>query len=133
MKKMFKFTLMLTLLAFIFAGCRTSTLYSVNNNSFAPANTQQVTMDNIANAIVRAGGILGWEMKKVRKGEIIGTLHLRSHMAQVRIPYTNKDYSILYNGSSNLKYNQEKNTIHSNYNGWVQNLNREIQSQLSRL
>lgn len=91
---------------------------------------QNLSMDNVTKAIIRAGASLGWQMKKVKDGEIIGTLYLRDHMAQVKIPYNTKDYSILYQNSSNLKYDAEANTIHSNYNGWVQNLDRAIQTQL---
>lgn len=52
-------------------------------------------------------------------------------MAQVDIPYNAKAYSIQYKNSANLKYDGV--SIHSNYNGWVQNLDRAIQSRLVAL
>lgn len=133
MKKLFKFGLMVMLLGFVFTGCRTSALQNVQDSSFVPMDTAKVNMDNVAKAIIRAGASLGWQMRKVADGQIEGTLYLRDHMAQVKIPYTTKSYSILYQNSSNLKYDAANNTIHSNYNGWVQNLNRAIQTQLGLL
>ncbi|EGV33478.1 putative lipoprotein [Thiorhodococcus drewsii AZ1] len=62
---------------------------------------------------------------------MIGTLYLRDHMAKVRILYDARRYSIRYQDSSNLKYNPDTKTIHSNYNSWVQNLDNAIRSQLS--
>ena len=41
-------------------------------------------------------------------------------------------YSIDYKNSLNLKYDSTKNTIHKNYNGWIQNLDNAIQVQLSQ-
>lgn len=133
MKKLFKIGIMLTLLAFMFTGCRTGALVNINDASFVPMDTQKLTMDNVGRSIIRAGATLGWQMKKVSDGEIVGTLYLRDHMAQVKIPYTTKSYSIVYQNSSNLKYDADNNTIHSNYNGWVKNLDRAIQIQLGLL
>ena len=133
MKKLFKFGLMAVLLGFVFTGCRTSALQNVQDSSFVPMDTKKVNMDNVAKAIIRAGASLGWQMRKVADGQIEGTLYLRDHMAQVKIPYTTKNYSILYQNSSNLKYDAANNTIHSNYNGWIQNLNRAVQTQLGLL
>jgi hypothetical protein len=49
----------------------------------------------------------------------------------VDIPYSAKSYSITYKSSSNLNY--DGTTIHSNYNGWVQNLHKAINTQLNTL
>lgn len=133
MKKLFKFGVMVALLAVVFVGCRSGAVYNVNSASFVPMDAQKVTMDNVARGIIRAGASLGWQMQKAGDGEIIGTLHLRDHMAQVKIPYDTKSYSIVYQNSSNLKYDATNNTIHSNYNGWIQNLDRAIKTQLGLL
>lgn len=133
MKQFFKLGLLVLVLGLVFTGCRTSALQNVNDKSFTVVEKNNLNIDNVTRAIIRAGGSLGWQMKKVKDGEIIGTLYLRDHMAQVKIPYSTKDYSILYLKSSNLNYDEEKKIIHSNYNGWIQNLNRAIQTQLSTL
>ena len=113
-------------LAFM-GGCRTATIMNVKD---APVEVtgKQVTTDEVKQAILRAGATLGWQMKETEPRNIVGTLFLRSHMAQVDIPYSNESYSILYKNSENLKY--DGTSIHSNYNGWVQNLDRAIRAQL---
>jgi hypothetical protein len=89
------------------------------------------SLEDVKKAIVRAGSALGWNMKMVEPGKIIGTLHLRKHMAKVEIPFTRSSYSILYMDSDKLNYDGKM--IHSNYNGWIQNLNRGINNQLNLL
>lgn len=42
-----------------------------------------------------------------------------------------KSYGITYKDSTNLKYNGIK--IHSNYNSWVRNLDRAIQTEMARM
>jgi hypothetical protein len=83
------------------------------------------------NAIYRAGIPLGWQMKEVKPGHIIPTLNIRSHMAQTDINYNPNTYSITYRDSSDLNYDGDE--IHSNYNGWIQNLDNAIRTQLSML
>ena len=128
-----KFSLVLALLvaSLLFTGCRTATVHNVH----APVSTAsaKVTMAQVEKAIVIAGGSLGWQMNKVKDGLIKGTIHLRNHSATVDITYNTKDYSINYASSNNLKYDSAKNTIHSNYNGWVQNLDNAIRVQLGML
>lgn len=90
-----------------------------------------VTLDEVGKAILRAGGTLGWEMKQVEPGYILGTLKLRSHVAIVDVRYTTKNYSIKYKDSTNLNY--DGTNIHNNYNGWISNLDRAIKTQLATL
>ena len=93
---------------------------------------QNKLSDNIGKQYIFAAGTgLGWMMKEVEPGHIVATLALRSHIAKVDIKYDKKSYSITYKDSENLNYNGK--SIHSNYNGWIQNLNRSIQAQLSNL
>jgi hypothetical protein len=70
-------------------------------------------------------------MKPIEPGLIEGTLLLRTHMAKVNIKYDTSSYSITYKESSNLDY--DGTNIHKNYNGWIQNLDKGIRSQLSNL
>ena len=106
----------------------------VLNISKAPVQTvsgHKASLDEVGNAITRAGVALGWQMQTVKPGNIVGTLNLRGHTAVVDITYDTKTYSITYKDSTNLKYNGEK--IHKNYNSWIQNLDRDIRAQLSTL
>ncbi len=115
--------------AFTIGGCRSAMIYNVENAPIAVA--EEATMEEVKAAIVRAGAQLGWQMQSVEHGHIIGTLHLRSHMAQVDINYDLDSYDITYRDSRNLDH--DNGQIHSNYNGWIQNLDNAIQSQLSTL
>ncbi len=112
------------------AGC---TAVPISNIVDTPVvtNKQNPSLEDISRAIVRAGAALGWQMKEVRPGQIVGTLMLRGHTAVVEVAYNTKAYSIVYKDSQNLDYNPATNTIHRNYNGWVQNLDRDIRAQLT--
>jgi len=75
-------------------------------------------MSDVSKAIHRAGAALGWHIQDTGPGHIVGTLHLRDHVAVVDIAYDTKSHSIKYKDSGNLQYNADKREIHKNYNGW---------------
>jgi len=129
MKKVYTTKFLAILLVLLFAGCGIAPIH--NYNTPISPKYSNLSMDKIEKSILSAGTVLGWKMKKSNDGEIIGTLALRNHFAQVKVLYTTKSYQILYMKSTALNYNQEKNTIHNNYNGWVQNLNNGIQRNLT--
>ena len=118
------------MLALTLLGCVSNPVYNVTD---APVttSTRGYQARDVRNAILQAGASLGWQMKDVRPGLIIGTLNLRDHMAQVEISYNRRTYSIVYRDSHNLNYDGVN--IHKNYNGWVQRLSTAINSQLSVL
>ena len=117
-------------LAFLLIACGGG--HQIQNVDNAPVNVSNSDYDltDVTKAIQRAGSGLGWQMKEETPGHIVGTLHIRTHMARVDITYTLDEFSISYRDSSNLKYDPTNNTIHRNYNGWVQNLNNAINAQL---
>jgi hypothetical protein len=119
-------------LAILLLACAPAPIRNVDN---ALINTSNASYDlhDVTKAIQRAGIGLGWQIKEETPGHIVGTLFLRSHMAKVDITYTLDEYSINYKQSSNLDYNPENNTIHKNYNGWIQNLTNAINAQLVAL
>ena len=88
-------------------------------------------MEDIEKAIIIAGAGLGWRIKSKSPGNLIGTLALRDHIAIVDIKVDTEKYSITYKDSTNLKY--DGTNIHSNYNGWIQNLEKSINAQLAAL
>ena len=112
----------------LLVGCRTADLYNVQN---APGASKAVSMADVETAIRRAGHGLGWQIVPQGPGKAEGTLVLRDHLAVVDITYDIKSYSIRYKDSSNLQYDGK--TIHSNYNGWIQNLDKAIRTQLDLL
>ncbi|MFN3681180.1 MAG: hypothetical protein ACK4VP_03945 [Nitrospira sp.] len=133
--KRLRFTTVLLCITFIaVVGCRGGgQIYNVKDAPIITATGKEATLNQITKAIVEAGSGLGWTMTVVKPGHIIGTLHIRSHTAIVEIPYTTKTYSILYKDSTNLKYDAQKQTIHKNYRGWIENLDKAIKSRLSGL
>jgi type IV pilus biogenesis protein CpaD/CtpE len=109
-----------------------STLAPIQNVENVPVSSsanKPLTPAEVRGAIVRAGAGLGWIMKDGGQGVINGTLILRTHTAEVQIPYSSTSYAIVYKSSINLQ--EAGGKIHRNYNGWVQNLNRGINAQLA--
>ncbi|MBM3071828.1 hypothetical protein HV346_21660 [Enterobacter sp. RHBSTW-00994] len=87
------------------------------------------TSEQVKNAILNAGHQRKWIMTEAGPGVIKGRLQTRDHFAEVRIPYSATGYSINYANSLNLKAGDGK--IHKSYNRWVQNLDNDIQLNLS--
>ena len=115
-------------LTVIIAGCRSNPILNIEDS---PIDATVKSSKDVQKAIIRAGTSRGWKMKSVSKGHIEGTLLLRKHMAKVDIKYNRKSYSINYKDSAELNY--DGTNIHPNYNGWIQNLDRSIQAELSAL
>ena len=119
-------------LAIALIACAPTPIRNVEN---APVvgSSPYYDLSEVTKAIQRAGISQNWQMKEVTPGHIVGTLYIRSHMASVDIVYTLDEFSIIYKSSGNLDYDPVKNTIHGNYNRWVQELTSAINNQLSSL
>lgn len=111
------------------AGCNTMPIHNVSDAPVTTASGKNLSNEQVRGAILRAGAALGWQMKDEGPGMMVGTLHLRKHTAVVEIPYSTRAYTIRYRSSVNL--DEKDGQIHKNYNGWIQNLNRGINAQLS--
>lgn len=112
-------------------GCvRTAPILKLEDVQVVASNSKP-TAAQVRQSIITAGTSLGWKMADKSPGVLEGTLVLRTHTAVVEIPYSATKYSIVYRSSENL--NESGGMIHSNYNGWVQNLDRTIRTELSRL
>lgn len=129
MEKKAFFLMFIMFAVVLLGGCRTSPILNINNETIAING--KYTLKDVEKAIIRAGASLGWEMHPKEPGRVIGVLHLRDHMAKIDILYDKSKYSIHYLDSKNLKY--DGHNIHSNYNGWIQRLNQNIQVQLSTM
>lgn len=113
-------------------GCRGGgQIYNVKDAPITTATGKEVTLEQVTKAIVEAGAGLKWTMAVVKPGQIVGTLNVRSHTAVIDIAYDTKTYNITYKDSVNLKYDADKQTIHENYRGWVQNLDNAIKGRLT--
>jgi len=120
----------IALVAFL-AACRIAPVYDVSNSPVPMSGNVRPSADNVQKAIVRAGTTLGWKITPVKPGQMEGRLELRDHVAVVTIDYDATKYSITYKNSTNLNY--DGTNIHKNYNGWIQNLDKGIQTQLQNL
>lgn len=109
----------------VLAGCRTAPVMQIVD---APVATTK-SMQQVEQTIVAAGTSLGWQIRPEAPGRMTGTLSRRDHRAVVDIAYNAKSYSIRYKDSSNLHYDGK--SIHSNYNGWIENLDRAIRNLLA--
>lgn len=113
-------------LALLLAGCgRVQPVMNVEDTPVA----YNLQSKQVKSAIMSAATNRGWVVEEVSPGELNAKLHVRSHYAEVKIPYNDKFYSILYLNSVNLKASDGK--IHRNYNRWINNLNVDIKRQLS--
>jgi hypothetical protein len=92
-----------------------------------PPAGKTLSAEQVKMSILRAGAALGWKMAEEKPGLIIATLDIRRHQAIVEIPYTENKFSITYKSSINL--DEANGQIHRNYNGWIQNLTKGINSQ----
>ena len=132
MKRAWSGILVACLVLVAIIGCRGGgQIYNINNAPVQTASGKEPSLEDVQKAIIAAGVGLGWQMAISKPGEIIGTLNVRSHQAVVKIPYTTKNFSILYLDSNNLKYDAEGQTIHKNYTGWIQRLDGAIRSRLT--
>jgi len=121
----------------LITGCVTAPIKNVENAPVKTLSGKELMLDQVTKAIVLAGMGLKWQMDVVTPGHIVGTLHLRSHSAVVDITYDPKAYSIQYKSSTGLLYGEpnqvngpETREIHKNYNGWIENLDNAIRTQL---
>jgi hypothetical protein len=116
------------MMAFAVVGCTTVPIMNVDTAPVPTVAGKPMTQEQVRAAIIRAGGALGWQMKDESPNKMVGTLVLRTHTAVVEIPYSSTSYSIKYRSSVNL--DESGGNIHKNYNGWIQNLNKGINTQL---
>lgn len=113
----------------VVGACSGTPVYNAEGQPFAANRPLQIT--DIEKAIRRAAASRGWTIKKLGAGKMEGRLAIRRHVALVDITYNLREFSITYKDSQNLKYTGS--TIHKNYNSWVQNLAKDINSQVSLL
>lgn len=114
---------------FAMAGCSVVPIMNVKNAPITSASGKPLSNVEVRSAILRAGATLGWQMRDEGPNMLVGTLQLRDHLAVIEIPYSSNDYSLKYRSSNNLK--ESSGNIHKNYNGWIQNLTRGINAQLT--
>lgn len=128
--------LLLVVAAVAVAGCRAETVYNPTDIAYAPAatTTRALTRTDYKNAIIRAGVQRGWTFEDAGPGHLLGNLAVRGkHFATVDVYYDTDSFTINYRDSRNLNYDPATRQIHPNYNTWVNNLQQDIQTEVTRL
>lgn len=120
--------LLLSVALVALAACTSAPIRNVSNAPVVTASGKTLTADQVRVAIVGAGTGLGWTMAPTTPGLVTGRIALRGHTAMIDVRYTPTTYSILYKESTNLEMGDGQ--IHKNYNGWIENLNRDIRANL---
>lgn len=88
------------------------------------------TIEEVRKAIILGCQARGWTPADDGEQKMRASILVRGkHYAEVEIPYTTTSYSIIYKSSRNLDYDEKKQKIHRNYNGWVGKLSGTIQKQ----
>lgn len=119
-------------LVFLGACAQPQPIYNVESAPIIlPQGKKQPTMTEVNTAIMRAGTRLGWTMQPEGPGRLSGRIAVRKHTAAIDVEHTTKSYTIKYRDSTNLDATDGK--IHRNYNGWIQNLEKAIRSELTLL
>lgn len=98
-----------------------------------PIAVGKATLPQVRSAVRAALVKRGWGFKEVTPNKMQGVLNVRSHQATVDIDYNTADgIRIKYKDSVALKYSNEDGveTIHRNYNSWIQNLERDMRTEL---
>ncbi|HIF9276496.1 TPA: hypothetical protein ACX6QU_000147 [Photobacterium damselae] len=112
----------------ILTGC--SRVQPIRNIENTPV-VYNLQVQQVKTAIVQSAINRGWSIEDSKPHVLIAKINVRNHMAEIKIPYDNKYYSIVYLNSSNLK--ADNGNIHRNYNRWINNLNMDIQRAITLL
>jgi len=125
--------LLVTLIAV--AGCRMNPIYNANGvNYVQPATAKKnLSLGEYKNAIIRAGTRRNWQFEEIGPGHLLGKVNVRNkHFATVDVTFDTEAFSINYKSSQNLNYDADTKNIHPNYNKWIQNLQNDIQQEVTR-
>jgi hypothetical protein len=108
-------------------------LVNWHNQPVASYKSTQPTSSQVREVILKVCRDRDWQAREISSGLILATLEVRTHRAQVEIPFSGSSYSIIYKDSVGLGYDVSHQTIHRNYNNWVNNLREDIRVGLSNI
>ncbi len=114
-------------------GCSPRTTYLETPTSTPPT---RMTAADVKKGILDGCAERGWTATDIGSTEIAAQITVRGkHTVKIKIPYNARQYTIQYVGSENMKYTVNKKgqqIIHRNYNNWVLNLKKSIDSHLMK-
>lgn len=110
----------------------------VNHSDIAivASSGKTVTAAHVKQAIMVGAAAKGWTTAEQEDGKLLATVNVRSkHTVMVLIAYTPAKYSLTYQNSIGMNYDQQDGqpVIHPSYNKWVQGLQEAIRTELFKL
>ncbi|HZO01687.1 MAG TPA: hypothetical protein VFB93_10840 [Burkholderiales bacterium] len=121
-----------SVIAAVVAACASASVPVHNFSAVPVAAKSNPTLEQVGAAITKGGTAAGWQMSEVKPGHAIGTYRVRRHLAVVDVTYNTSTYDITFkHGDAGLKYDGQ--TIHQNYNSWVEDLEKVIRAHLNAL
>ncbi len=96
-----------------------------------PGNVQsKLSLTQVEMIITDAATAKNWQVKKIKSGELRGTIKWRDFSAVSTILYSKENYSINLVSSQNL--DEKDGKIHHKYNEYVKQLQTEIDTRLAQ-
>lgn len=131
-----KILFLLVVLCLGLVACRPGHSIDTINASTGTMSQTKLSNDMVRKAIFDACQRRGWHAAEISPGLIEARLVVRGkHTVVVSIPYTAENYTIKYKSSNNMEHKTKSDgtqSIHPNYNKWVNILNNEISISLAR-
>ncbi|MGB2739909.1 MAG: hypothetical protein WBC60_05060 [Cognaticolwellia sp.] len=122
------YILAISVVLVVLTGCKsTIPVPQYIDQPIAQSGEKASTTKDVERSIIRAAASLGWETKIKSESEVLATLNIRKHQLVILIKHDDKNLTVDYQSSINLKYNGKK--IHRQYANWVTNLQRAIDVQ----
>lgn len=127
----------LLIAALLLAGMAVSSAHAARlenlENLAVPERTDgsRFTLDEVQALIMQGCAQRLWTPEVEGDSAVTCSILVRGrHYVKVAIPFSEEDYSILYRDSDEMDYDEERQSIHRKYNGWVNNLRLMIDRQL---
>jgi len=127
MKNFLKISGLVGVLLLVLTGCSVP-VYNVQNAKISTTKANNEVYDAIEKGAKKAH----WKIEKISENEVLAHYKIRVHKATVKITFNETNYSIEYEDGDNLTFDPLKNTIHENYNKWVQILEKSINRELKK-
>lgn len=107
----------------------TRAILNVINEPVRNSKPNGLSLKEVKTAIESGARDRGWNVNHGEPRSMIVGIVVRTHYAEVKIMYSNTEYSIIYNKSNNLNYSN--GMIHRNYNRWISNLRTSINQHMN--
>ncbi len=97
-------------------------------------SSQDRSLDQIKQAIVRGGARHNWTLAKDEPGKLTLKYNKQNkHEVVVDVSYDQQGFQIRYVSSLNMKHDSATGEIHPFYNRWVSNLSQAISMEINQL